>query len=236
MTSVPALLERLLHRHAVWRGGIPALPDETTVPSGFASLDRALPGGGWPTGALTEIHATVPGTGEMQLMLPALAALSAMERPHLQLWLAPPHTPFAPALERANIDLRALVLVRTGTRQALLWAAEQALRSGACSALLAWVPEIRYVELKRLAVAAAQGASLAVLFRPPGALQEASPACLRLQLEPCTAGLQVHFLKRRGAPRAVPLTLPVDRLVHALAGPALSALRPRDPVARACLA
>lgn len=236
MTSVPALLERLLHGHAVWRGGGPAPPDENALPSGFTALDQALPGGGWPTGALTDIHAAVWGAGEMQLVLPALAGLSSPVGLCRQVWLSPPHMPFAPALANAGIDLRALAVVRPQARHELLWAAEQILRSGACRALLAWVPEIRYAALKRLAVAAAQTQTFTVLFRPIDALREASPACLRLKLEPHLNGLQVHFLKRRGASIKSPITLPIDRPVHAMAGPVFSASRPRHPVARACLA
>jgi hypothetical protein len=208
-----AALEEILQQHPVWRGG--ALSSAApAVPTGFAQLDRELPGSGWPAGALSEILGQREGVGELQLVLPALAALSwAGKR---VVWLAPPHLPYAPALAAAGIDLAHLAVVRAPGRRDALWAAEQVLRAGSCHALLAWFPSARYEELRRLAVAAEASRAWVALFRPLQAAQESSPACLRLSLEPAGEALSVHILKRRGAPAAAPLLLPVKRPVHAL--------------------
>ncbi len=209
-----AALEEILQRHPVWRGGAlaSALP---ALPSGFAALDRELPGGGWPAGGLSEILGGPEGIGELQLVLPALARLSwAGKR---VVWLAPPHLPYAPALAAAGINLAQLAVVRAPGRRDALWAAEQVLRSGSCHALLAWFSSARYEELRRLAVAAEAGCAWVALFRPLQAAPAASPAALRLALQPAGDALSVHILKRRGAPAAAPLTLPLNRPVHALA-------------------
>ncbi len=62
---------------AVWRasqiGGV-ARPVTT---SGFSALDAQLPGGGWPHGVLTELLLPEPGVGELRLLAPALAAVTA---------------------------------------------------------------------------------------------------------------------------------------------------------------
>ena len=134
-----AALEHILERHPVWRGGrLPASASAT--PTGFAALDRELPGGGWPSGVLTELLVRRAGIGELQLVLPALAALSWAGKRIV--WLAPPYLPYAPALAAAGIDLAQLALVRApGRRDAraaerrnTLWAAEQVLRSASCHA------------------------------------------------------------------------------------------------------
>ena len=63
---------------AVWRasqiGGV-ARPVTT---SGFSALDAQLPGGGWPHGVLTELLLPEPGVGELRLLAPALAAVTAV--------------------------------------------------------------------------------------------------------------------------------------------------------------
>ncbi len=71
-----AALEDLLQQARIWRGTAPgwAAP---TVPTGFANLDAELPGGGWPSGALTEILGSCEGIGELGLLLPALARLTS---------------------------------------------------------------------------------------------------------------------------------------------------------------
>ncbi|TAK82783.1 MAG: translesion DNA synthesis-associated protein ImuA [Betaproteobacteria bacterium] len=224
-----AALESILQQHPVWRGGAVSCA-APAVPSGFASLDRELPGGGWPAGALTELLGEREGIGELQLLLPALAALSWAGKRIV--WLAPPHLPYAPALAAAGIDLAHLAVVRAPGRRDALWAAEQVLRSASCHALLAWFPSARYEELRRLSVAAVEaGQTWVTLFRPLKAAHESSPAALRIVLEPEGDGLSLHILKRRGAPAAAPLRLPVKRPVHALGRtsfPAPAAGRARD--------
>lgn len=214
-------LEDLLQRHPVWLGRAPQLA-APAVPTGYQVLDSELPGGGWPTGALTEILSSQEGIGELALLLPALAALTwAGKR---VVWLAPPHLPYAPALAAAGINLAQLAVVRALGRRDALWAAEQALRAGCCHALLGWFRRTNYDDLRRLAVAAEASGAFVALFRPRAAAAESSPACLRLALEPAPGGqaLSVQILKRRGMPAAAPLRLAVKRPVHALARSPLS--------------
>ena len=208
-----ALLESLLRQHPVWLGGAPRL-EVPAVPTGHPVLDAELPGGGWPSGALTEILGSREGIGELQLVLPALTALTwAGKR---VVWLAPPYLPYAPALAAAGVNLEHLAVVSAPGRRDALWAAEQALRAGCCHALLGWFRKAAYDDLRRLAVAAEASSAWVALFRPLAAAAESSPACLRLALEPDGDALAVKILKRRGAPLARALRLPVKRPVHAL--------------------
>src|SRR5918999_2865348 len=220
-TVMATALDEILERHAVWRGG-PLSSGSPALATGFEALDRELPGGGWPVGVLTELLVQRPGIGELELLVPALASLSWAGKRIV--WLAPPHLPYAPALAAAGIDLAQLALVRAPGRRDALWAAEQVLRSG-CQALLAWLPASRYEELRRLAVAAEGGHAFVALFAPAQAFQASSPAALRLALEPAGAALCLHILKRRGAPAAAPLLLPVKRPVHALGRPSIPTAR-----------
>ena len=206
-------LDAILQRQRIWRGG--ALARQiSALATRFAALDAELPGGGWPRQALTEILNDEPGVGELGLILPALAALtSAGQR---VVWMAPPQVPYAPALAAGGVDLVNLLIVRPQSRRDALWAAEQALRSGSCHALVTWLPKARYVELQRLSVAAEAGRAAVFVFRPLAAAAESSAACLRLALEPAGLELGVRIVKRRGAPRTAPLHLPLKRPFHVL--------------------
>jgi len=218
-------IEEILQRHPIWRGGAMARAVDA-ISTGFAGLDAALPGGGWPRQGLTEILAGEAGIGELGLILPVLAALTGAGK--RAVWVASPNLPYAPALAAAGVDLTALVVVAPSSRRDALWASEQALRSGSCHALAAWLPKPRYAELQRLAVAAEVSHAVAFLYRPLAAAAESSPACLRLALEPAGLELAVHLVKRRGAPMAAPLYLPLKRPFHALGRAALSRPRGRD--------
>ncbi len=220
-------LEEILQRHPVWRGGALAQGAQA-LPSGFAALDAELPGGGWPCQGLSEVLADESGIGELALVLPAFARLTSAGK--RAIWIAPPHVPYAPTLAAEGVDLANLLIVQSPGRCDALWATEQALRAGSCHAFAAWLPKARYTELQRLALAAQASRAVAFIFRPLAARAESSPACLRLALEPAGAALAVHILKRRGAPLAAPLRLPLERPFHVLGRASLP--RPAGDAAR----
>src|SRR5205823_12918158 len=70
-----AKLARLLEHPAIWRGRS-AAHQQGGLPTGFAALDAYLPGYGWPRTCLIEILVSRFGSGELYLLLPALAALT----------------------------------------------------------------------------------------------------------------------------------------------------------------
>ena len=224
----PVALAEVLARGDVWRGDALASLNEAAIPSGHPELDAELPGGGWPRGNLTEILVDRGGLGEMSLLLPALARLSASGG-----WLAlvaPPWLPHAPAWAAAGLALDRLVIVRAGKQAA--WCCEQLLASGGFAAVLAW-PEanIDARVLRRLQVAAEGRPTFACLWRPTRQAATPSPAPLRLAVSAAESGLSVHILKRRGRPAARPLNLSLarpGRSQRALAGPSLSAVVARS--------
>jgi cell division inhibitor SulA/protein ImuA len=205
-------LAEILSHPAIWRGNALGGVAAPGVPTGFPALDAEIPGGGWPAAALTEILPQHEGIGELRLLGPALADLSARGR--WLAWIAPPYLPYAPALQAAGIDLARLLVVKTRSPRETLWAAEQALRSNACGAVLAWPEKIAWPELRRLQLATEGSRALAFLFRPPRAAGEASPAALRLALDTCEGDLAVRILKRRGAVLGRPIRLHPAPVVH----------------------
>jgi cell division inhibitor SulA/protein ImuA len=198
-------LESVLQHPGVWRGRQRAQTAEAALPTGFAALDELLPGGGWPRGALTELLIRRQGIGELRLLTPALARLS--QEDGWLAWVAPPYVPYAAALAAAGIDLARLLVAKPATHDDAWWTAEQALRSGACGALLAWLRAADERRMRRLQLAAETGRAWGVLFRHARAAQDRSPAALRLLLEPAGDGLAVHVLKRRGGPVSQPVVV-----------------------------
>ena len=192
MASVVAL-DRLLDARRVWRGQAIASPSPSPHPTGHMELDAALPGGGWPDSALSEILVTKTGIGELRLLWPTLARLTTVgERVVL---VGPPHLPYPQAWLSANVDLRHLAIVQATGRDAL-WATEQCLRSGSCGAVLCWPRQADDRALRRLQVAAETGQTLAFAYRPLEEAVNPSPAALRLAVDAHPAQLRV--LKCRG--------------------------------------
>jgi hypothetical protein len=190
-------LGELLRHPALWRG--PDGSAQPAVPTGFPELDARLPGGGWPLATLTELLIPAAGVGEVRLLLPALRALAKTSaKPRWIAWLAPPHLPYAPALADAGLDPAHMLVIRPRAGLDLLWAMEQALRSGACAAALCWIGTADDRALRRLKLAAEEGRSPGFLFRPSLHRDESSPAALRLLLTARGDGVDVEILKSRG--------------------------------------
>jgi cell division inhibitor SulA/protein ImuA len=174
------------------------------VPSGFAALDRCLPGGGWPQGALTELIVHTQGIGELALLMPACAQLTQAGRSLI--FVAPAHVPYAPALAAAGLDLAQLLWIKAEGRKDKLWALEQSLRSRRCGAALAWIEECDDRSLRRLQLGCEQSGACAFLFLTEGSAHNASPATLRLKLSACDdERLAVQILKRRGSLVTTPI-------------------------------
>lgn len=184
-------LQTLIATRQVWQGSGERAPGQG-VPTGFAALDAALPFGGWPRAALTEVLLTADGTGEIALLMPTLSRLTrADQRVAL---IAPPYIPYAPAWRAGGVRLSQLEIVQAEPTQAL-WAFEQCLRSGGCAAVLGWPVKADHHALRRLQVAAGAGQALGFVLRDHRHARQASPAALRLEIR---SDRQIHVLKCRG--------------------------------------
>lgn len=182
----------------VWRGkDACAISNSGIISTEFRKLDDVLPGGGWPLGCLTEILSRRTGSGELPLLLPAIARLSSQNR--WVSWIAPPHVPYAPALAAAGIRLSRVLIIRPRRTPDLLWSAEQALRHGHHrSAVLIWLDTCNERMLRRLQLAAAEGGSWGVIFRSQRHAVAHSPAALRIAVAGSDGNIVVDILKCRG--------------------------------------
>lgn len=176
-TDIATLLRQ---RSDIWRGNTGHHSRHPSIASGFPALDDAL-GGGWPAGLVTEIFSDSPGA-VLRLLLPALRGLSR-EAGWLA-WIAPPLIPYPPGLLYHDIALEHILMVRPGSLKERLWAAEQCLRSGACSTALLWLERSDFLTSRRLQLAAHGSRMPIFCLLPPGAQQGASAAALRLTVRP----------------------------------------------------
>lgn len=188
----------------VWRGRELAQAQESTVPTGHPVLDAHLPGSGWPLGSLVEVLQQEAQQHVWQLLGPGLAQAMAQGDPAVL--VHPPYQPFGPSLRARGIHPEQLLCVQAERAAARLWAAEQALRCADVSAVLAWLPQARAEDLRRLHLGAQSGQKLLVVFRPAAVRQQSSPARLRLLVQGSDS-LEVTVLKRRGPPLLQPLLL-----------------------------
>jgi len=198
-------LEALLEHPAIWSGRSAARV--ATLSTGYAELDAALPGGGWPAAGLIEILTARSGIGEMQLLLPLLVRAGRILPPRWSVWVAPPFEPYAPALVAAGVPLPQQLIIRTAQP---LWALEQTLLCGGCALVLGWPgPRPAATALRRLQLAAQHAGAPAFLFRSLQEASHASAAELRITCEPLSVATadpdqqsaRLQLLKSRGGRR-----------------------------------
>lgn len=184
-----AVVAEVLRDPRVWQGPRHAQPQVEAT--GHAALDAALPGGGLPVGALTEVLHEYDGTHELTLLLPLITRLTQSARRIV--FVHPPYIPYAPAFVAAGVDPWAMHTI-TNCGDEGLWATEQALRSATCALVACWPKQANDRQLRRLQLAAETGRAIAIAFRPARVAMTTSPAAVRLHAD--AKGIQV--LKCRG--------------------------------------
>ena len=189
-----------LPRHvaaALWRGNELGSPVTSVIASGFAALDAELPGGGWPCRSLTEVLQPQPSVAEWRLLAPAMRRLVELGQDVVV--VGPPNSPHLPGLRHVGLDERRLVWVQSEAPAERLWVTEQLIKANAGGVLVAWLPQARQEQIRRLQVCAQHWDGLIFLCRPAAAEHEPSAAPLRVQLRfGLDWELHLHVLKRKG--------------------------------------
>ncbi|MCG8670327.1 MAG: translesion DNA synthesis-associated protein ImuA [Pseudomonadales bacterium] len=224
-------LGNLLENPQIWRASDTlqtqqcAQQTASTIASGFELLDRELPSGGWPVQGLMELLCPRWGVGEIPLLSPAMAQLSQQGR--WLAWVSPPWLPYAPGLINAGVNIEQVLIIKPQSEKQALWAMEECLQSGSCSAVLGWPKNPLPQQLKRLHIAAQKGDSLCVLMRHEQCAQQPSPAPLRIELgSPLSMQqqLSLRILKRRGSWTSDWLKLPLPDCMASLTHECATAL------------
>ncbi|MBC7941311.1 MAG: translesion DNA synthesis-associated protein ImuA [Chitinophagaceae bacterium] len=192
---------------AIWRGTELGSPVAETLSSGFEALDAELPGAGWPCHSLTEILQVQASVAEWRLLAPAMRQVVAAGG-HIVV-VGPPRTPHLPGLRHVGLDERHLVWIQADAPAQRLWVTEQLIKGNAAGLLVAWLPQARPEQIRRLQVCAHACDGPVFLCRPPIAEHEASAAPLRVRVRfGMDWELHLHLLKRKGPAHEGELTLP----------------------------
>jgi len=224
------LLSRLRNEIAACERSGPGT-DRPIVSTGWPALDRALPLGGIRRGSIVELLDARSGCGAETLaaVMMRLAAWS----PRAVAW-SPDHATkpivivdrdrqfYPPALAAWGIPLERIVMVQPTSDADALWAADQALRNRSLGAV--WLRRDRLAphDFRRLQLAAEDGESLGLLFRPMRVRGQPSWADLQLIVEPRPLtghrNLHVEMTRCRGGIKkgTFEMSVPGDAAVAAL--------------------
>ena len=186
--------------------------------TGWADLDKLLPGNGLRRGCLVEWLAADPGSGAGTL---ALAAAREAGRDGGPMVVVESRGEFyPPAAALAGIELSQLIVVRVRSAQDEIWAVDQALRCPAVGSVVCWTDRFDQRGRRRWQLSAEAGAGLGLLVCPERVRHQACWAEVRLLVEPLVSGqgrrLRVEVLRCRGAAAGRIVELEQDHETSAL--------------------
>jgi len=191
----------------VWRGGELGSTVTEIIPTGWEVLDAQLPGGGWPRRSITEILAPQPAVIEWRLLGGAIR--SVVEARGQVVLVGPPKHPHLPGLIHEGASPSQLIWIQAQTPAERLWVTEQMIKSDAAGIVIAWLPQARLEQIRRLQVCALACQAPVFLCRPEAARHESSAAPLRIHTSyGIDWELQLDIFKRRGPALLEPLHLP----------------------------
>lgn len=147
--------------------------------------------------------------GAPPLKRPSAAASATASSQQPLLLINPPLSPHLPGLQACGLPAQRLIWVAPETPAQQLWALEQAIKANASAAILAWLPQARPEQIRRLQSCAQAMQAPVFLFRPLAMAGQSSAAPLRVSLSTGPGwNLQLNILKRRGPLHEGVLSLP----------------------------
>ncbi len=185
---------------------------EGWVSCGLPEIDAALPGGGFPRGALSELSGG-PASGKTAV---ALALVAALAHEELAAYVDGRGELYPPAAAARGVDLTRLLVVRPAAAtlahgqgreapdvRAGLWAAEALLASGAFAAVVIDVAPARLpgadAVARRLQAAAERGGAVGLWLAPGKGLR--IPAAVRIELAAEGSRIVARAVGGRSPPR-----------------------------------
>jgi protein ImuA len=170
------------------------------VPSGWLDLDRLLPARGIRRGALVELLDRRCGCGAETVA--AVLTRAACRSPGAVVVVDADRQFYPAALAAWGVACERLIVVHAAGGADALWAAVQALRSGAAAAVWLRCDRLTSHDSRRLQLAAEEGGALGLAFRPSRARGRPTWADFQLSVEPRPSArgrrLRVELTRCRG--------------------------------------
>jgi hypothetical protein len=192
--------------------------DPRPLSSGCSSLDRLLPGSGFPRGSLVEWLADGEGAGAETLAF--LAAREAIACDGTLIVMDRERRFYPPAAAALGIDLQRTLVVQARRPQEELWALDQALRCRGTAAVWARLDQLDWRWFRRLQLAVESGGGLGLLLRPARVLGQPSWSQVQLLVQPRVSHgprrLHVEIARCPGVAAGRAVELEIDDLTGAV--------------------
>lgn len=170
------------------------------TPTGLVPLDRALPHGGVPNGAVLEILADADGVGASSLAM-RLAAAMSLSRAVVVVDTRGDFYP--PAVEAWGLALTQLIVIHTLRSAEAFWAIDQALRCRAVAVVIAPIAAVEERLSRRWQLAAESSGAVGLILAPAGR-RDKSFAAIRMLVEGAAPAAAPEVPQHWHSPPAAP--------------------------------
>jgi len=133
--------------------GLQTMPSSQHLDTGLGPIERAFPGGAFPSAAVHEFLSLAPESAAATSGFIAGLMSSFMQSRGACLWISTGRTLFPPALKVFGINPERIIFVDLARKKDALWAIEEALKCEALSAVVGELSEVSFTESRRLQLA-----------------------------------------------------------------------------------
>lgn len=148
-----SLLVSKLRRDILRLEGFKPASDDAVRIDGLETIERAFPNAVFPKGALHEFLAFRPERVAATAGFAAGVLSRLMHHQGVCLWISTKRKIFPRSFKAFNVQPGNIVFVNAGHDKHTLWAVEEALKCKAVSAVIAEVPELTFMQSRRLQLA-----------------------------------------------------------------------------------
>lgn len=132
---------------------------------GLGTISNAFPNNCFPTGAIHELLANGSENATASSGFIAGILSSLIRYGGVVIWISPLRTIFPPALKGFGIAPHSIIFLELQKEKDRIWATEEALKCSALSAVVAEIPEISFIQSRRLQLSVEQSKVTGFLLR-----------------------------------------------------------------------
>lgn len=159
------MIGELQKKLLLWQGYAPRPVSTAEGIFGLGSLEAAFPNAVFPASAVHEFLTGMPEQAAAAAGFVGGLLKTLMSKGGACLWINGSRTIFPPALKAFGIDPDRVIFIDVKREKDLLWATEEALKCGALAAVVAEVPDINFVQSRRLQLAVEQSKITGFILR-----------------------------------------------------------------------
>jgi hypothetical protein len=198
-------ISQLKQRNIIWQG-MQAQTNIERIPSHICEIDQRLQG--LPAYGVFSVS-SIMGIGELRLFS---HYLRHKQQQGTVVFVAPPAQLNAEFFVQEGLSLEKVLIVSSTKPNDAMWAVEQCLKSGCCSAVVYWGLVTEMTQIRRCMLAAEQQHASLIMLHDCTSLSLSQPISLKMRLAPTATGVELNIYKQKAGSPLAPFNVNLSRV------------------------